>query len=147
MAQDGAVDGRPMRVFTLADCDPAGHQMPVSIGRKLQALRDLEFPSSTSRYGRSVSRSSRSASSDLPSTPLKETERRADRWREAFGVEQTEIDALATLRPDVLSQIVEDALTPFYDPTLSLRVEEASQAMAAGSTARSRRGGRSGHAG
>jgi hypothetical protein len=27
-----------------ADCDPAGHQMPVSIGRKLQAFRDKLFP-------------------------------------------------------------------------------------------------------
>jgi hypothetical protein len=45
MAADGAADGRPMQVFTLSDCDPAGYQMPVSIGRKLQAFRDLLFPS------------------------------------------------------------------------------------------------------
>ena len=44
MAAAAAEDGRPMRVFTLADCDPAGWQMPVSIGRKLQALRDLLAP-------------------------------------------------------------------------------------------------------
>ena len=30
--------------MTICDCDPSGRQMPVSIGRKLQALRDLEFP-------------------------------------------------------------------------------------------------------
>jgi hypothetical protein len=35
---------RPLVLFTLADCDPAGRQMPVSIGRKLQALRDPKFP-------------------------------------------------------------------------------------------------------
>jgi hypothetical protein len=38
----------------------------------------------------------------LPSTPLKDTERRADRWRQAFGVGQTEIDALATDRKSVV---------------------------------------------
>jgi hypothetical protein len=44
MAKDGAVDGRPLVVVTICDFDPAGRQMPVSIGRKLQALRDLYFP-------------------------------------------------------------------------------------------------------
>ena len=61
----------------------------------------------------------------LPSSPLKETERRADRWRQAYGVEQTEIDALATLQPDVLREIVEDAFEPYYDDTLEERVDEA----------------------
>jgi hypothetical protein len=41
MAKDGAEDGRAMIVFILADCDPAGRQMAVSIGRKLQALPRL----------------------------------------------------------------------------------------------------------
>jgi hypothetical protein len=45
MARDGAADDRPMIVFTLADFDPAGHQMAVSIARKLQAFRDRSFPS------------------------------------------------------------------------------------------------------
>ena len=58
----------------------------------------------------------------LPSTPLKETEKRADRWREAFGIEQTEIDALATLQPRVLDEIVTDAIAPYYDETLDRRV-------------------------
>ena len=54
-------------------------------------------------------------------------EQRADRWREAWGVEQTEIDALATLRPDALAEILEDALAPFYDQTLARRVDQASR--------------------
>ena len=62
---------------------------------------------------------------DLPSTPLKETEKRADKWREDMGWEQTEIDALATLQPGVLRRIVNDALAPFYDHTLNDRVYAA----------------------
>jgi hypothetical protein len=61
----------------------------------------------------------------LPSTPLKDTEKRADRWREAFGVEQTEIDALATLRPRALEEIVTNAIGPYYDASLAARVSEA----------------------
>jgi hypothetical protein len=63
---------------------------------------------------------------DLPSTPLKESEKRADRWRIEFGgLEQTEVDALAILRPDALRRIVEEAIAPFYDRTLAARTEDA----------------------
>ncbi len=58
----------------------------------------------------------------MPSTPLKETEKRADRWREKMGAEQTEIDALASLRPDLLRQIARDAFDQFFDRTLDRRV-------------------------
>ena len=125
IAKDGAEDGRPLIVFVLADCDPAGHQMAVSIGRKLQAFRDLHFPDlefEVRPVGLTVDQVKELK---LPSTPLKETELRADRWREAFGVEQTEIDALATLQPKVLIEIVEDAIAPFYDHTLSSRMSSA----------------------
>ena len=56
---------------------------------------------------------------------MKETEKRADRWREAFGVEQTEIDALATLRPNVLRDIVRQAFDPYVDRLLADRVARA----------------------
>jgi len=56
---------------------------------------------------------------------MKATERRADKWRAAHGVDQTEIDALATLRPDVLGAILRDALDHYYDHTLARRVTEA----------------------
>jgi hypothetical protein len=72
----------------------------------------------------------------LPSTPLKESERRADRWREAMGVEQTEIDALATLRPDLLRQIARDAIAPFFDSSLEDRFRDARQEWLAAAQAR-----------
>jgi hypothetical protein len=125
MASDANKDGRPLVVFTLADCDPSGHQMSVSIGRKLQAFRDLLFPDFSFELVPVALTVEQVRDLGLPSTPLKETERRADRWRDAFGVEQTEIDALATLRPDTLRQIVEQAFEPYYDDTLDDRVEEA----------------------
>jgi hypothetical protein len=64
----------------------------------------------------------------LPSTPLKETEKRGDAWRAAMEVEQTEIDALASLRPDLLRRIARAALAPFFDHTLDGRVLEAQSA-------------------
>jgi hypothetical protein len=125
MARDGSSDGRPLTVFVLADCDPAGHQMAVSIGRKLQALRDLCFPDLNFEVVPVALTVKQVRELRLPSTPLKETERRADRWREAFGVEQTEIDALATLRPAELEQIVTSAMKPYFDASLDRRVRKA----------------------
>jgi hypothetical protein len=122
MASVGAADGRHMVVMCFSDCDPSGWQMPISIGRTLQTLLfpDLDFevrrvgltPDHIRGYG-------------LPSTPLKEKEKRADNWRAAMGVEQTEIDALAALNPDLLREIALEAMAPFFDYTLTRRVNAA----------------------
>lgn len=125
MARHAIEDGRPLRVFTLADCDPAGWQMPVSISRKLQALKDMIFPALDYQVRRVGLTVDQAKELNLPSSPLKETERRRSKWVEAFGIEQTEIDALATLRPDVLEEIVRQALDPFFDHGLEQRVYRA----------------------
>ena len=128
MARDGAADGRSLVVFVLADCDPAGHQMAVSIGRKLQALRDLCFPEFRFEVVPTALTVEQVRSLGLPSTPLKETERRADKWRDAFGVQQTEIDALATLQPNALREILEVAIEPYFDWSLWERIHDARRA-------------------
>jgi hypothetical protein len=125
IAKDANEDGRPLVMFTCADCDPAGRQMSVSIGRKFQAFRDLKFPKFRFEVVPVALTVEQVRELGLPSTPLKETEKRASRWREAFGIEQTEIDALATLQPDVLREIVERAFDPYVDRSLDDRVDEA----------------------
>jgi hypothetical protein len=124
MAKVGSDDGREMVVFVFADCDPAGYQMAVSIGHKLRAFKEALYPSLKFRVVCPALTVEQVAELGLPSTPLKETERRADGWRARYGIEQTEIDALATLRPDVLRQIVHHAVAPYFDATLQERVNE-----------------------
>lgn len=128
MASVGAEDGRPMVVFTFSDCDPAGWQMPISIARKLQAFKASLFPELDFEVRRVGLIPDQVREYGLPSTPLKDTERRADRWTEAMGVEQTEIDALASLRPELLRQLARGALDSFYDRSLSHRVSQVRQA-------------------
>ena len=128
MARVGAEDGRPMRVLYFSDCDPAGWQMPLSVSRKLQGLQTLQFPHLEFQVHRVTLTPDQVREYGLPSTPLKETEKRADRWRAGTEVEQTEIDALAALRPDLLRQIAVDALGPFFDHTLDARVFSARSA-------------------
>lgn len=126
MARIGAEDGRPMVVFCFSDADPAGWQMPISISRKLPALKDLYGLDEWDFQVRKVALTpDQVREHGLPSTPLKATELRADKWRTAMGVDQTEIDALASLRPDLLRRIARDAIAPFYDSTLERRVGRA----------------------
>jgi hypothetical protein len=122
IAKDGVEDGRPLAVLTVTDFDPGGRQMPVSIGRKLQAFRDAFFPDLRFEVIPAALTVEQVREFGLPSTPLKTGESRADRWRQEFGVEQTEVDALGTLRPDDLRRIVETALAPYYDRTLGRRI-------------------------
>jgi len=128
IAKDAAEDGRPLAIFTVSDCDPAGYQMPISIGRKLQAFRDLLFPRLKFEVVPVALTPEQVRELGLPSTPLKEKEKRASRWVEEFGIQQTEIDALLVLRPDALREMVEDAFAPYYDDTLEDRVETAKTA-------------------
>lgn len=122
MAKEGAEDGRPLAVFTFSDCDPAGWQMPISIGRKLQAMQSLLFPNLEFSVYRVGLLHEHVRKYGLPSTPLKSTEKRAREWIAAYGTEQTEIDALAALQPDLLRRIAEAAIEPFFDGGLAARV-------------------------
>lgn len=125
MARVAAADGRPMVVLYFADADPSGWNMGIVISRKLQALKVLQFPDLDFQVHRVALTVDQVREYGLPSTPLKETERRGDAWRAAMGVEQTEIDALATLRPDLLRTLTRAAIKPFYDFELDQRVSQA----------------------
>jgi hypothetical protein len=131
-----AKDDRPAVVLYFADFDPAGFQMPISVSRKLQALRALLYPQLEIRVYRVALTLEQVREFDLPSTPLIETEKRKTRWREVMQHEQTEIDALAALRPDDLRDIALDAVAPFYDFTLAARCQEAAAAWRAEAAAR-----------
>lgn len=128
MAASAAEDGRPLVVLTFADCDPSGWQMPVSIARKLQALQVALFPGLRFEVHRVGLLPEHVRQYGLPSTPLKATEQRADRWRAAMGVQQTEIDALASLQPEVFDALARTALDPFYDHSLRRRGRDAARA-------------------
>ncbi len=135
MARIGAEDGRPMVVLCFSDADPAGWQMPVSIARKLQAFKALRFDGLDFMVLRAALTPDQVGAYGLPSSPLKETERRGDAWRAAMGIEQTEIDALASLQPRLLRRIAREALAPFFDASLARRVMEARSAWLAAAQA------------
>jgi hypothetical protein len=124
IARDAVQDGRTLIVFCFSDFDPAGWQMPVSIGRKLQAFKVWRYPELEFQVVPVALTIDQVTRFDLPETPLKEGDRRAERWRERFGREQTEIDALAALRSDELTRIAEEALAPYWDAGLARRTAQ-----------------------
>jgi DNA topoisomerase VI subunit B len=121
MAARAAEDPRPAVVLYFCDFDPSGHQMAHSVARKLQALRTLRHPELKIELHQVALTIDQVRRLGLPSTPLKPTEKRADKWRAHHGHEQTEIDALAALHPGELRRIALEALAPFYDFTLAQR--------------------------
>jgi hypothetical protein len=126
MAEAASEDGRELVLAVFADCDPAGYQMAVSIGHKLRALRDSLYANSFSfRVIAPALTVEQVKELGLPSTPLKATESRASGWYDRYGIEQTEIDALATLRPELFESIVREALAPYFDHSLAERHEGA----------------------
>ena len=122
MAQRALAEGRPLRVFYFADADPAGWQMPISLARKLQAFTTIGQGPDDWEIHRVALTPAQVQAYGLPETPLKETEKRANRWFDAYGVMQTEVDALATLQPDLLTTLAREAVSPFFDATLARRV-------------------------
>ena len=87
MALEASQDSHNLIVFTVTDFDPVGWQMAVSIGRKLQALKDLLFPELKFELRHIGLTGDQARDLGLPSTPLKETERGKDKWRGSMGWE------------------------------------------------------------
>lgn len=127
LAKAAAADGRPLVVIYFSDCDPSGFNMPIVISRKPQAFKVQHFPDLEFRCYQAglTPHQVKTIRPKLPESPVKETELRGQRWTEKFGVEQTEIDSIATLRPDLLREIAVDMIEKFYDTTLDDRVQQA----------------------
>ncbi len=128
IVRDAVADGRPLVLFTLADCDPSGWQMTISLARKVQALQDLMFPQLRWEIAPVALSPEQAREFDLPEEPIKKGDKRGAAWEEAFGVKQTEIDALTTpemTERGLLRQMLDDAIAPYIDTTLEHRVARA----------------------
>jgi hypothetical protein len=141
IAANAVADGRPMVLLYFADCDPSGHQMSISVTRKLQALQyweqfaHIDGLEGFGKLGLIVSRAALTPDQvtditldngdSLPQSPVTQEDRRRENWTDRYGVEQTEIDALLVLQPDLLRDMVAEAVDPYFDATLANRVRLA----------------------
>jgi hypothetical protein len=121
LALRSAEYGAPVRVIYISDFDPGGRSMPKAVARRVEftiAKFDLDAelqliplaltPDQCREYR-------------LPRTPIKETERRKDKFEQTFGVGATELDALEALHPGELARLLEAELNNWIDPNLNQR--------------------------
>jgi hypothetical protein len=117
----------PVRIIYLSDFDPGGRSMPKAVARKVEFTIakfgldvDLELiplvltPEQCREYR-------------LPRTPIKETERRKDKFERIFGIGATELDALEALHPGEMARFLEAEIDNFLDRDLHTRVSRERQ--------------------
>lgn len=124
IVRSGITDPRPLVLIYFADSDPSGHQMILSVTRKLQAFAHLDdYQGLQFITHRALLTPDQVRSYELLPQPLSPKEQRADRWVEAYGIEQTEVDALMDKDPDAIGQIAAELIEGrFFDTTLAARV-------------------------
>jgi hypothetical protein len=114
----------PVRVFYLSDFDPGGRSMPKAVARK------VEF--TIAKFGLNVDiqviplvlTPEQCREYKLPRTPIKDTERRKDKFERIFGVGATELDALEALHPGEMARLLEAEIDNFLDRDLGQRVRQ-----------------------
>lgn len=117
--------GKPVRVFYVSDFDPAGRSMPVAVARKTEFYLKKYSPSLDFRLFPVALSQEQCEEFELPRTPIKESERRKDRFEQVHGTGATELDALEALHPGQLHAILENHILCYYDTNLKERVSQA----------------------
>jgi hypothetical protein len=116
---------KPTRIFYISDFDPAGDCMPVAVARQVEFWRTRYAPATDIKLTPLALTRAQVEHYDLPRTPLKDGEKRADGFRQRHGGDAVELDALEALRPGTLAQLVRAALAPYRDRSLRKRLEDA----------------------
>lgn len=125
LAMRSADSAAPVRVIYLSDFDPGGRSMPKAVARKVEftiAKFDLDIDIQIIPLALTPDQC---LDYDLPRTPIKDTERRKDKFEQTFGVGATELDALEALHPGEMGRLLNAEIDNFIDAGLGRRVSEA----------------------
>ena len=119
--------GRPVRILYVADWDPAGLGMPISVARKIEfflsndeAYEDLDI-----RLQPVLLTAEQIETYNLPRVPVKDSDKRKASFEASHGEGQVELDALEALYPGTLVEILEAAILRYYDIDLTRRLQGA----------------------
>lgn len=106
---------KPMRIFYISDFDPAGNSMPVAMSRKLEYALQLYGMEDLDVKVRPIALTAEMVERyQLPRIPIKESERRAEKFEAAFGGGAVELDALEAIYPGVLAKLVGSTLEEYW---------------------------------
>lgn len=123
--------GKPTRIFYISDFDPAGKSIPVAMARKVEYM--VQYYKQDTDVGKNFEVKVKSlvltqdqvSTYRLPRTPIKKTEKRAGKFQKSFGTGAVELDALEALQPGQLSEIVTEAMKPYYSYEAEQEMMEA----------------------
>lgn len=116
----------PARILYIADFDPAGLGMPISVARKIEFFqREGGYEDLDIRLQPVVLTKEQIEMYDLPRKPIKDSDRRKATFEAQHGKGHVELDALEALHPGELAQIVCKAVLAYFDETLTDRAREA----------------------
>ena len=106
---------RPVRIAYIADFDPAGHGMSVSVARKIEFWvgrlgLDLDI-----RLDAMVLTAEQVETYHLPRMPIKASESRAASFQDRMGEGAVELDALEALHPGELRRTIVAWFGQYYD--------------------------------
>jgi len=118
---------RPVRILYISDFDAGGDSMPLAVARKIEfTVREEAHHSLDIQVRPVVLTKAQVDEYELPPTPMKTSERRAESFMERHDVEgATELDALEALHPGELARILEREIGRYYDDTLEDQIEDA----------------------
>ena len=123
--------GKPARIFYVSDFDPAGRSMPVAVARKVEYFVDRLGLAVDVRLFPVVLSVEQVQAYRLPRTPIKETERRAGRFEDRYGVGAVELDALEALHPGELERLLSAEMDRYYDATLDEQARQVQEQLEA----------------
>ena len=109
--------GRKTRILYIADFDPAGDGMPVSIARKIEHIlrrdghEDLDI-----RLDPLVLTAEQVAHYGLPRIPIKDSDARKGHFEARYGAGATELDALEAIHSGELERIVRERVEIYRAP-------------------------------
>jgi hypothetical protein len=117
--------GKPARIFYISDFDPAGDSMPVAVARQVEFWISDYAPGADIKLTPLALTEAQANHYKLPRIPIKEGDNRKERFEERHDEGAVELDALEALYPGELGRLVRDAIEPYRDLTLEVRLEEA----------------------
>ncbi len=115
---------RPVRILYISDFDPTGKSIPAAAARKMEWLirkndLDIDFQLIPLMLSHEQCIEYR-----LPRTPIKESERRLNKWTIRYGEGATELDALEAVRPGEFRRILVETIDRYYDHGLQQRWDD-----------------------
>jgi hypothetical protein len=117
--------GKPVRILYVADFDPGGRNMSVSVARTIEFLLQQRGLDLDIKLIPVALTHAQCIEYQLPRTPLKESDASRTAFEQRYGEGGTELDALQALHPGVLRQIMVEAIRPYQDPGFADRMAEA----------------------